>query len=788
MKEYALQITACWIVKNEEKNIASSLESVKAIADELIVVDTGSLDKTMDIAADLGAQVHHFQWTGDFSAARNYALSLAKGDVLIFLDADEYFEPKLEAFHKQKIAAAFQDPEIEGLKTDRLDIDQNTGKILAQGSNLRIFRNHRGCFFQNSIHEIILNGQGRPLITAELADCRIIHTGYSPEIYVAKMKRNIGLLAEALTKASDSYERFRLHCYLMREHKTIGEHGKAFQYLLEILPHREFLERLCGDYGKLFIEQLHHMINLAAAYRHKASRLYLQKTLFALIPKHYREFNGTAAIDLYYQLLFDYRADRFLMNFDEIMTENSNKNYAPGQQLNTYDLLLYQQAALEMWLRGQKTKALDYAVKGLSNKDYFKQSTFAVLLNCLKGLPPENILAFLNKIFDPQDQALRTLIKEGLIHEGYNPLFLYYQKKLMDAGLATKGDYIYLLVVAGKYDQARQYALELMAEPPGETGRSSSNHSAAGMGLLLCCLCSGQADFGFGQDQLELWGEYGKYAEAFYRHRPLPLLTEEDLSVLERLYPLIAFAGGLAAADKFRSLFQQDQRACFMVKAAHCLTNELYGELLNESIPAGCSQDLAVQLCQAQCCLALREQERAFAILEALVLAHQFNDQLFNLLFLLAEQSPPPLGQKALAIYNNYRQIYDEITDLQDMINTGLPLSGQSASQMRTFKKMKLGQLDQLIKEEKNQPAVPALMELWEKAIPLYEEQQLLCPAIQAAIRLLAHSCRQEVTLEKLGFLFAAIGNKDLAGKLRLRALSKEEKELGNENIRLLDC
>lgn len=786
MKEYTLQITACWIVKNEEKNIASSLESVKAIADELIVVDTGSLDKTRDIAADLGAQVHHFQWTGDFSAARNYALSLAKGDILIFLDADEYFEPKLEASHKRNIAAAFQDPEIEGLKTDRFDIDQNTGKVLAQGSNLRIFRNHRGCFFQNSIHEIILNGQERPLITAELAECRIIHTGYSPEIYVAKMKRNIGLLEEALTKASDSYELFRLHCYLMREHKTIGEQDKAFSYLLEILPHREFLERLCGDYGKLFIEQLHHMINLAGASRHKVSRLYLHKTLFALIPKHYRQFNGTAAIDLYYQLLFDYKADRFLMNFDEIMAENSNKNNAPGQQVNTYHLLLYQQSALEMWLRGQKTKALDYAVKGLSNKGYFKQSTFAVLLNCLKGLPLENILAFLNKIFDPQDQALGNLIKEGLIHEGYKPLFLYYQKKLMDAGLATKGDYIYLLVVAGKYDQARQYALELMADNQGAGNQSSSNQAAAAMGLLLCCLCSGKADSGLDQEHFDLLGEYGKYAVAFFRGQSLALLTEEDLPVLERLYPLVAFAKDLAAADKFRSLFQQDQRACFLVKAAHCLTNGLYEEFFNEPMPAGCSQDLAAQLCRVQCCLALQKQEEAFAILEALLLAHQFNDQLFNLLFLLAEQSPAPLRQKAFNLYNRYRQIYDEITDLQDMVNTGISFAGQSALQVRTFKKMKLAQLDQLIEKEKKQPAVPALVELWEKAIPLYEEQQLLCPAIQAAIRLLAHSSRQEESMGKLASLFTSIGNENLAGKLR--ALSKQEKELGDENIRLLDC
>ncbi|MGE5402545.1 MAG: glycosyltransferase, partial [Ignavibacteriales bacterium] len=63
------------IVKNEERYLQECLDSVKAIADEIIIVDTGSTDRTVQIAEQAGAKVYNFIWVNDFSAARNFALS-----------------------------------------------------------------------------------------------------------------------------------------------------------------------------------------------------------------------------------------------------------------------------------------------------------------------------------------------------------------------------------------------------------------------------------------------------------------------------------------------------------------------------------------------------------------------------------------------------------------------------------------------------------------------------------------------------------------------------------------
>ncbi|MDC7293067.1 MULTISPECIES: glycosyltransferase [unclassified Butyrivibrio] len=82
-------ISLCMIVKNEEACLGTCLKSLQGIVDEMIVVDTGSTDRTKEIARENGATVYDFEWTGDFSDARNYSFSLAKCDYIYAADADE---------------------------------------------------------------------------------------------------------------------------------------------------------------------------------------------------------------------------------------------------------------------------------------------------------------------------------------------------------------------------------------------------------------------------------------------------------------------------------------------------------------------------------------------------------------------------------------------------------------------------------------------------------------------------------------------------------------------------
>lgn len=87
-------ISLCMIVKDEEAVLKRCLESAKEIADEMIVVDTGSRDQTREIAEKEGARVYQFPWIDDFAAARNFSFSQAVMDYCLWLDADDVLLPE----------------------------------------------------------------------------------------------------------------------------------------------------------------------------------------------------------------------------------------------------------------------------------------------------------------------------------------------------------------------------------------------------------------------------------------------------------------------------------------------------------------------------------------------------------------------------------------------------------------------------------------------------------------------------------------------------------------------
>ena len=97
-----LPLSVCLIVRDEEHNLGGALASVSAVANELVVVDTGSTDRSVAVAREHGAQVLQFAWVDDFSAARNFCIQHATQPSILTLDADERLDPDtltaLEAF------------------------------------------------------------------------------------------------------------------------------------------------------------------------------------------------------------------------------------------------------------------------------------------------------------------------------------------------------------------------------------------------------------------------------------------------------------------------------------------------------------------------------------------------------------------------------------------------------------------------------------------------------------------------------------------------------------------
>jgi glycosyltransferase involved in cell wall biosynthesis len=199
-----VRLSQCMIVKNEESNIERALTWGKDIVCEQVVVDTGSTDRTVEIAERMGAKVFHFKWIDDFSAAKNFALSKAKGNWIAFLDADEYFREG-DALLLLKILERMN-PTARGIVVSlpivNLTDDGQAGSVLSQE---RAFRNP-AFKYVGAIHEHLIPVKAH---TAHLQvvcnDINIFHTGYTFAAYSAthKLDRNVEMLRRELDSKPD---------------------------------------------------------------------------------------------------------------------------------------------------------------------------------------------------------------------------------------------------------------------------------------------------------------------------------------------------------------------------------------------------------------------------------------------------------------------------------------------------------------------------------------------------------------------------------------------------------
>ena len=149
-----MKISLCMIVKNEEDVLARCLKSVCPFVDEIVIVDTGSTDKTKDIARAFTDKIFDFKWVDDFSIARNFSISKATGDYIMWLDADDVIEKseldKLLNFKPQ----IDEKVDMYRLKYN-IAFDDNDNPTFSFYRE-RIFKNNKTYFWQDPVHEVIV--------------------------------------------------------------------------------------------------------------------------------------------------------------------------------------------------------------------------------------------------------------------------------------------------------------------------------------------------------------------------------------------------------------------------------------------------------------------------------------------------------------------------------------------------------------------------------------------------------------------------------------------------------
>ena len=222
-----MKISACVITKNEEKNIGKWLQEMSAIADEMIVVDTGSTDNTVNMAKRAGAKVYHFKWINDFAAAKNHAIEQATGDWILFLDADEYFSDETKHNVRNLLKEHHKNKKVGSIRCRLINIDiDNKNKIVDAMVQVRIFRNIPQIRYRGKVHENIFNsGAKTGMIFSDKIE--ILHTGYSSSILKSKTERNMKILEAKRAEEGDSYD---VIAGCMDAYMVLEQYEEAYRY------------------------------------------------------------------------------------------------------------------------------------------------------------------------------------------------------------------------------------------------------------------------------------------------------------------------------------------------------------------------------------------------------------------------------------------------------------------------------------------------------------------------------------------------------------------------------
>jgi Tfp pilus assembly protein PilF len=236
----APRITLCMIARDEEAFLGTCLEHARGAFDEFILVDTGSKDRTIEIAESAGAKVLQQAWDDDFAKPRNLGLSAATGDWILVLDADEF----LQSGGVERIRELVQNPHALGYHlcfTNRYSSGKTIGVMM-----VRLFRNLPGIAYENVIHEQVTPSLQRigaeQGLTFLSADVEVEHHGYTEQVMEdrGKLERNERLfLKQAEQSPDDIYGHYKYGDFLRRVPGRTEDARRLLDRCLELILNRE---------------------------------------------------------------------------------------------------------------------------------------------------------------------------------------------------------------------------------------------------------------------------------------------------------------------------------------------------------------------------------------------------------------------------------------------------------------------------------------------------------------------------------------------------------------------
>ncbi len=272
-------ISICMIVKNEEMHIARCLDSIAELVDEIVIVDTGSTDKTVEIASGYTAKVYSYPWTDDFSDARNYSFSKATMDYCMWMDADDILEKTEREKFLQLKKSLLPDTDIVMMKYHTA-FDEN-GRPSFSYFRERWIKNCSKYRWVGAVHEVI--PPSGKVIYSDIAIChkkinakdpdrnlkiyqKMLADGktldarqqyyYGRELYYHKQYEEAVSVFEQFLQSTDGWVENKIEaCSICANcYDQLGQENSALMTLLRSMSFDLPRAELCCDIGKYFLE------------------------------------------------------------------------------------------------------------------------------------------------------------------------------------------------------------------------------------------------------------------------------------------------------------------------------------------------------------------------------------------------------------------------------------------------------------------------------------------------------------------------------------------------------
>lgn len=343
-----LPISVCIIAKNEEKYLGGCLEHLKDYDWEIVVVDTGSTDNTVEIAKKYTNSVYHFEWCDDFSRAKNFAAKKAKNDIIVSLDADEYLK---EIDTDEILALLHEYPYGMGdfIMENLVGSKESVGK--SYSSVTRVY-NRKYVHYEGRIHEQLRRLDGEKRATAKL-HMSAVHYGYllTPEESRLKDERNIALLGlDLIDNPNNPYTYFQLG----QSYASMGDKDKTYEVrakAMELNPAMDapYTEHLIVDYGRSALDTGHYDEALALE-RLMDDMKEVADYLFILGQAHFATGDKAGAVELFTRATDAPRVfvqgmnSYFPLNAMSVVLENMGENELAKECANRAQSLLAEAA------------------------------------------------------------------------------------------------------------------------------------------------------------------------------------------------------------------------------------------------------------------------------------------------------------------------------------------------------------------------------------------------------------------------------------------------------------